>query len=148
MTREACAVPYLCVRNAPAALEFYKKAFGAEEVMRLSEPTGKVGHAEISIEGARVMLADEYPEHDHLSPESIGGTPVTIALNVSNVDGMVERARGAGAKVLRPPTDEFYGERSAKVADPFGHVWHIATTKEELSAEEMQRRYDELLAKK
>jgi PhnB protein len=132
--------PYLIVKGAPRAIEFYAKAFGAKEVYRLSEPSGKVGHAELEIGGARFMLADEYPDFGALSPVTIGGTPVSIHLYVADVDQTVAKAVEAGATLLRPLTDEFFGDRVAMVSDPFGHKWHLATRKEEVSPDEMQKR--------
>jgi PhnB protein len=143
----ASATPYLSVRNAAAALEFYKKAFGATEVMRLMQPDGRVGHAEISIEGARIMLADEFPEIDFKSPETLGGSTVHIQLNVPDVDAFVRRAIDAGATIVRPVEDQFYGARSGQLRDPFGYTWSVSTLRETLSNEEMQRRLDEMARK-
>jgi PhnB protein len=140
----ASATPYLSVRNATAALEFYKNAFGASEVTRLMQPDGRVGHAQIDIEGARVMLADEFPELGFKSPESLGGSPVHIHLDVKDVDAMARRAVAAGATVVRPVEDQFYGARSGQFRDPFGFIWSISTPKETLSTDEMQRRMDEM----
>jgi PhnB protein len=134
------AIPYLSIKGAAAALDFYKRAFGAREVMRISLPNGNVGHGEILIGEARIMLADEAPEYDILSPPTIGGTPVTINLYVPDVDSFVERAVGAGAKLVRPVEDQFYGDRGGKLEDPFGHMWWIASHIEDMSAEEMIRR--------
>ncbi len=139
--------PYLSIRNASAAMEFYKKAFGATEISRLIQPDGRVGHAEISIEGARIMLADEFPEIDFRSPESLGGSPVHIGLSVPDVDGLVRRAVDAGATLIRPVADQFYGERSGQLLDPFGYTWTISTHRETLSNQEMQRRLDEMARK-
>jgi PhnB protein len=139
-------IPYLHVKGAADAIAFYQKAFGAVETLRLAEPDGRIGHAEIQIDGARIMLADEFPEHGILGPQSLGGTSVGIHLTVPDVDALAERAMAAGAKLARPIKDEFYGERGGKLEDPFGHVWHVMTPIEEVSAEEMQRRYDALLA--
>ena len=138
------AIPYLCCRGAARALDFYAAAFGAVETMRLAEPSGRIGHAEITIEGARVMLSDEYPEMDVRSPQTIGGSPVMIHLYVSDVDAVAARAVAAGATLERPVADQFYGDRSGQLRDPFGHRWSIATRKEELSAEEITRRYRQL----
>jgi len=135
------ATPYLCCRDASRAIEFYKKAFGAEELMRLAEPSGKIGHAEIKIGAAVIMLADEYPEHDVRSPQIFGGSPVSIHLYVEDVDAIVSRAAAAGATVQRPPADQFYGDRSATLSDPFGHRWMFATHKEDVTPEEMGKRY-------
>jgi PhnB protein len=138
------ATPYLSIRNAAAALEFYKRAFGATEVSRLMQPDGRVGHAEINIGGARIMLADEFPEIDFRSPESFGGSPVRIQLEVQDVDAVVLQAVAAGARVVRPVQDQFYGERSGQLSDPFGYTWSISTTREVLTPAEMQRRIDEM----
>lgn len=139
------ATPYLCVRGAAAAIEFYKEVFGATEVMRLTEPAGRIGHAEIAIGESRLCLSDEYPEFGVLSPHALGGTPVRISLEVADSDEVVARALAAGAQLLRPVQDQFYGSRSGQVVDPFGHRWNISTLKQEMGVEEMQRRYDELL---
>jgi PhnB protein len=134
------AMPYLMVRGAADAIEFYKKAFGAEETMRFPAPENKIGHAEIKIEGACIALSDEWPGVGVSSPAQVGGTTVGIYIHVADVDAFVRRAEAAGAKVLRPPEDQFYGERSATLGDPFGHVWYVGTVKERLSPEEMLRR--------
>jgi PhnB protein len=139
------AVPYLCCKDAARAIEFYKQAFGATEVMRLAEPSGRIGHAEIKIGTALLMLADEYPEMDVRSPQSLGGSPVTIHLYVDDVDALADRAVGAGAKLLRPVADQFYGDRSGRLSDPFGHVWIISTHTEDVAPEEMQRRYQAMM---
>ena len=138
------ATPYLSVRDASAAIEFYKKAFGATEVMRFAQPGGRVGHAEIDIGGARIFLADEFPEIDFRSPESLGGSPVRIHLDVPNVDESARRAIAAGAAVVRPVADQFYGDRSGQFRDPFGYTWVLSTRKEDVSAAEMQRRIDDM----
>lgn len=141
------AIPYLSIQGAAEAIEFYKRAFGATEAMRLMDPNdGRVGHAELSINGAVVMLADEFPEMDFLGPRARGGSSVAIHLFVDGVDAVVERAVAAGAKLLRPVKDEFYGERSGKLEDPFGHIWMVSTVIEEVSPEEMQRRYEALFS--
>jgi PhnB protein len=137
--------PYLIVRNAAKAIEFYAKAFGAKEVFRLTEPQGKIGHAELRIGDSLFMLADEYPDFGALSPASIGGSPVTIHLYVEDVDRVVDGAAAAGAAVLRAVKDEFYGDRAGMIADPFGHKWHIATHTVDVSPQEMQRRWGEML---
>lgn len=137
--------PYLHFRDAAAALEFYKKAFGAVETLRLNGPGPKIGHAQILIGKAMVMLADEFPEFGALSPESVGGSPITLHLYVPDVDAFVNRAVDAGAKIVRPVRDEFYGSRTGQIADPFGYTWTVATHKEEVSAEEMQRRIDAMM---
>jgi PhnB protein len=132
--------PYLSVRGATRALEFYKQAFGATEVMRMPGPEGKLGHAEIQIGGSRVMLSDEYPEMQFMGPETRGGTTVHLHLYVKDVDAMAKRAVAAGAKLIRPVEDKFYGDRSGSVEDPFGHVWHLATHTEDLSETELRKR--------
>jgi PhnB protein len=139
--------PYLIVRDAAAAIDFYKRVFGAEETMRLAEPTGRIGHVEIKLGTAMVMLAEEYPERGVLSPLTYGGSGSFLHLHVANVDEMTELAANAGAKILAEPKTQFYGERSSKIQDPFGHVWMLGQHIEEVSPEEMQRRYTELLSK-
>src|SRR5262245_25842974 len=134
------ATPYLIVRNAAHAIEFYKKAFGATELMRMAEPNGRIGHAEIKVGDSPIMLADEVPEMGFRSPESLGGSPVSILLYVEEVDAVFNQAVAAGAKVQRPVADQFYGDRTGGVTDPFGHVWYIATHKEDVSPEEMRKR--------
>ena len=137
--------PYLTIKNAAAAVEFYKQIFGATEKMRMAEPDGKIGHAEIEIGNARIMISDEYPEIDVLGPESRGGSTVGLHILVDDVDKVFARAIAAGAKELKAVSDQFYGERSGKLADPFGHVWYIAMVKENLSDEEVQSRYEALM---
>jgi PhnB protein len=132
--------PYLCVKGGAEAIEFYKKAFGATEVMRMGAPDGKVGHAEIQIGDSRVMLADEFPEMGFLSPKTIGGSPVMMHVYVEDVDTTVSRATGAGAKLTRPVADQFYGDRAGQVEDPFGHRWYVSTHKEDLTPEEIDKR--------
>lgn len=133
-------IPYLVISGAARAIEFYKQAFGATEIMRFPAPGDKIGHAEIKIGDSVIMLADEYPEMGYRSPQSLGGTPVSIVLYVENVDRVVERAVKAGAKLEREVADQFYGDRNGTITDPFGHVWTVATHKEEVSVEEMKRR--------
>jgi PhnB protein len=132
--------PYLIVKGAAQAIEFYKEAFGAVELMRFGDPGGRIGHAEIKIGDSPIMLADEFPEMGVRSPQSIGGSAVCLVLYVEDVDRLFEQAAKAGAKVVRPLKDQFYGDRSGTVEDPFGHVWTIATHKEDVSTEEMRRR--------
>jgi PhnB protein len=132
--------PYLIVNGGAAAIEFYKKAFGAKEQFRMPGPDGKIGHAEIRIGDSMVMLADESQEVGAKAPKSVGGTPVSIVLYVEDVDRVFAQAVAAGAKVERPLADQFYGDRTGGVLDPFGHRWHIATHKEDVSEEEMKRR--------
>ena len=134
------ATPYLSIKGAADAIEFYKKAFGATEIMRVAGPDGRIGHAELKIGKAKFMLADEYPEMGFLSPRTLGGSPVTIHVYVEDVDALAGRAEAAGAKVRRPVADQFYGDRAGQLEDPFGHVWHFATHKEDVSSEEMQKR--------
>jgi uncharacterized glyoxalase superfamily protein PhnB len=136
---------YLHVKNAAKAIEFYIKAFGATEKFRLAEPSGRVGHAELDFGGTTLMLADEFPEYGIVGPQTIGGTSVSIHLHVDNADEMIRRAAAAGGKIEREPKDEFYGERSGVVRDPFGHRWLIGHNIEQVSTDEMQRRYTELL---
>ena len=133
--------PYLIVKGAAEALDFYKRAFGATERMRFAQPNGKIGHAEIQIGDSVIMLADEVPEMGFLGPQSTGGkTPVSICLYVENVDTLFKQAIAAGGKELRPLQDQFYGDRTGTLADPFGHVWTIATHIEDVSQEELERR--------
>lgn len=134
------ATPYLVVDGAERAIAFYQQAFGATEVMRLAMPGGKLGHAEVQLGESRIMLADEFPEWDARGPLTNGGTPVSIMLYVEDCDAIYARAVAAGATGLMPMQDQFYGDRSGSLRDPFGHKWHIATHKEELSQEEIQRR--------
>ena len=134
------ATPYLIVKDAARAIEFYKKAFGATELMRMPGSGGKIGHAEIKIGDSPIMLADEVPGMGFRSPESIGGSPVSILLYVEDVDSVFNEAVAAGAKVQRPVADQFYGDRTGGVTDPFGHVWYIATHKDDVSPEEMKKR--------
>lgn len=139
--------PALTVTDAAAAIEFYKKAFGAEELYRLIDPeSGKIGHAEITINGMLVMLADEFPEFNK-SPQTLGGTPVKFGLFCDNAEAAFERAVKAGAEVLRPLTDQFYGHRSATLRDPFGHEWTVSQEIERVAPEEMQRRWDAMVGK-
>ncbi len=135
-------ISYLRVKGAPQAISFYQKVFGAKETFRLSEPSGRVGHAELEIGGCKVMLSDEYPEHDILGPESLGGVAAAMYLQVDNVDQLWADVIAAGATVVTPLADQFYGERSGKIRDPFGHHWMLSETIEQLSMEEMQKRFD------
>jgi Uncharacterized protein conserved in bacteria len=132
--------PYLIINGAARALEFYKKAFGAEERVRMADPTGKIGHAEIQIGDSMVMLADEHPQMGYKGPSSPGVTPVSLHLYVQDVDAMGARAVAAGATVMRPIQDQFYGDRSGTFIDPFGHVWTISTHQEDIAPDEMARR--------
>lgn len=141
------ATPYMIVKGASDAIEFYKAAFGATELMRMDAPSGKVGHAEIRIGDSPIMLADEFPDMGALSPTTLGGSTTSFLLYVEDADAGFERAVAAGAKVLRPVRDQFYGDRSGTVEDPFGHKWTIATHKEDLSPEEMDERARVAMAK-
>jgi len=140
--------PYLICKGAAKAIEFYKQAFGATELFRMEGPGDSVGHAEIKIGDSPIMLADEFPEMQARSPESYGGSPVSIMLYVEDVDKVVERAVADGAKVVRPVQDQFYGDRNGTLTDPFGHTWTIATHKEDVSSAEMKRRADAMIANK
>ncbi|HZW21206.1 VOC family protein [Noviherbaspirillum sp.] len=135
--------PYLTIRNAAAALDFYKRAFGAEETFRVASPDGKVGHAEIRIGDSAIMLSDEFPEMGAQSPETIGGSPVMLHLYVENVDALVDQAVQAGGKLERPVADQFYGDRGGMITDPFGHKWWIATHVEDVPPDELERRSKE-----
>lgn len=132
--------PYLIVDGAAAAIEFYKKVFGATELMRMPAPGGRIGHAEITIGDSHVMLADENPEINARSPKSVGGTPLSLLVYVENTDKTVERALAAGAKLDRPVEDKFYGDRMGTIQDPFGHQWHVGTHIEDVTPEEMKKR--------
>ena len=132
--------PYLIVNDGGRALDFYQRAFGAKEQMRMPQPDGRIGHAEIQIGDSRIMLADEFPEMDARSPKSIGGSPVSIMLYVEDVDAVFQQAIAAGARGVRPVADQFYGDRLGSLEDPFGHKWHIATHTEDLSLDEIKKR--------
>ena len=134
------ATPYLIVTGAASALEFYKQAFGAVELFRMAAPDGRIGHAEMQIGDSRIMLADEFPDMGFRSPQSLGGTPVGLMLYVEDVDARFSRAVAAGAKVVRPVKDQFYGDRSGTLTDPFGHSWTLATHIEDLTMAEVQKR--------
>ena len=133
---------YLHVADAMKAIEFYKTVLGAKEKFRLTGPGGRIGHAELDFGGTTLMLADEFPEYGIKGPTAYGGTTVTIHLHVDDADAVIKRAAEAGATVEMEPTDQFYGERSGIVRDPFGHRWNIGHHIEDVSPEEMQRRYD------
>jgi len=134
--------PYLIIKGAAQAIDYYKKVFGATEVFRMDQPGGKVGHAELKIGNSHIMLADENPNlgQGHASAASIGASPVSLYLYIPDVDGVVERAVAEGAKILKPVQDQFYGDRSGFIQDPFGHLWGIATHVEDVSPEEMAER--------
>ncbi len=138
--------PYLIINGAAKAIEYYKEAFGAKEVVRMDGPDGRVGHAELQIGDSRIMLADENPQMGagHNSAASIGGSPVSIYLYLPDVDRVVERAVAAGAKILKPVQDQFYGDRSGFLQDPFGHLWGVATHVEDVSPQEMKERMKKL----
>ena len=138
--------PYLHVSGADAAIEFYKSVLAAEERMRMPAPEGKVGHAELEIGDAVVMLADEFPDMDVRGPKSIGGTPVTIHVYVDDADATFEAAMAAGARSLRPVENRFYGDRTGEFEDPFGHRWSVATHVEDVPPEEMEKRMSEAMA--
>ncbi|HXG87516.1 MAG TPA: VOC family protein [Vicinamibacterales bacterium] len=132
--------PYLIVRGATKAIDFYKEVFGATELMRMDAPGGKIGHAEIKVGDSTLMLADENPQWGSESPELLGGSPVQLMIYVDDCDATFKKAIATGAVEVRPLKDQFYGDRSGSVTDPFGHNWTIATHKEDLSPEEMGRR--------
>ena len=131
---------YLIVDGAPAAIDFYKKAFGAKEIGRFQNPDGKIGHADVMIGGGHVMLADASPEMGARPPAAFGGSPVSLCIYVEDVDKIVERTVAAGAKVTRPVADQFYGDRTGGLTDPFGHSWYVMTHVEDVSMEEMEKR--------
>ncbi len=132
--------PYLIIKGAADAIEFYKKAFGATELFRFPTPDGKIGHAEIKIGDSPIMLADEVTEMGYKSPQTLGGSPVSLGIYVEDVDTIFNQAVTAGASIREALQDKFYGDRIGTLVDPFGHVWHVATHKEDVSPEEMERR--------
>ncbi|HEY6931419.1 MAG TPA: VOC family protein [Thermoanaerobaculia bacterium] len=132
--------PYLIIRGAAKAIDFYTKAFGAKETGRFPGPDGKIGHADLIIGGGHIMLADESPEMGHKSPDALGATPVSLVIYVDNADDVVKKAVAAGGKLTRPVEDQFYGDRAGEVRDPFGHVWHVMTHIEDVSEQEMMKR--------
>jgi PhnB protein len=136
---------YLCVNDAKAAIDYYVKVFGATEKFRLTEPSGRIGHAELDFNGITLMLSDEYPECEIRAPRAFGGTTVTIHLHVDDADALIQRAVDAGATLDMAPKDQFYGERSGVVRDPFGHRWNIGHSIETLTPEEMQQRYTAMM---
>ncbi len=135
----------ICTSGARRAIDFYTTVLGATEKFRLTEPGGRIGHAELDFAGTTLMLADEFPEYDIKGPESRGGTSVTIHLHVDDADEVIARAVDAGATLQIPPTDQFYGERSGSFLDPFGHRWNIGHSIEEVTPDEMQRRYTAMM---
>lgn len=138
--------PHLVAQDAAAALAFYVRAFGAVERYRLVEPSGKIGHAEITVGDTVVMVCDEYPDFGAVSPAAYGGSPIKLLIYVDDCDAVVGRAVAAGATLLRPVKDQFHGDRSGMVVDPAGFTWTIATRREDVSPEEMQRRFTAALA--
>jgi PhnB protein len=140
------AFPYLRVKDAGAAIAFYVRAFGAKEKFRLTEPSGRIGHAELLFGPMTLMLSDEYPEAGIVGPQSLGGTSFSVHLHVDDADRAIARAIEAGATPVRPATDQFYGERGGTVRDPFGHEWLLGHEIEKVSPEEMQRRYTAMMS--
>jgi len=140
--------PYLVMKGASAAIDYYKKVFGATERMRMDAPGGMIGHAEITVGSSVIMLADESPDMGFRGPKTFGGTPVSLMLYVPNVDEVFKRAVDAGAKQLRPVENQFYGDRMGTLEDPFGHVWSIGTHVEDVAPEEMSRRAQEKMKQK
>ncbi|MGH9012586.1 MAG: VOC family protein [Acidimicrobiia bacterium] len=136
---------YLVIDGASDAIDFYKDVFGASERMRMGDPSGKVGHAELAIGDSVIMLADEYPEMDAVGPKTVGGTPVTMSVYVEDVDATFDRAVKAGAKALRPVENQFYGDRSGQFLDPFGHKWSVASHIEDVPPDEMAKRAAEAM---
>jgi len=140
--------PYVAIKNAAKALEFYKEAFGATEVYRLMMPDGRLGHAEIRLGDSMIMLGDEFPEYGGKAPDTLGGSPVSIYLYVEDVDAFFRKALAAGTKERKPVMDQFYGDRSGQLEDPFGHRWWVATHKEDVAPEEIQKRAQAMFAAK
>ena len=132
--------PYLFVDDAAAAIEFYASVFGATERLRMPAPGGRIGHAELQLGDSLLMVADEFPEMGGRSPRTVGGSPVIVSVYVEDVDAVFERAVQAGATALRPVEDQFYGDRTAQLEDPFGHQWSVATHVEDVPPDEMERR--------
>jgi PhnB protein len=134
---------HFITRDAAQAIDFYKAAFGAQEIFRMTDPSdGRVGHAELRFGETLMMIADEYPDFGAVSPDTVGGSPVTFHLDTSSTDGMVERALAAGATLLRAAADQSFGERIAQVMDPYGHRWTLSQKIEEVGPAEMQRRWE------
>jgi PhnB protein len=145
MSADPVMSAYIVVAGAADAIYFYSKVFGAVERMRLAEPSGRVGHAEVVIGDSVLMIADEYPELGFVGPRALGGSPVSLHLRVDDVDAVSMAAEQAGATIERAPEEQFYGARSATLIDPFGHRWTIQTPTEDVSAEEVQRRFDAMM---
>jgi PhnB protein len=141
------AIPYLIVNGATKAIEFYQRAFGAVQKERMTMPDGRIGHAELRIGDAVIMLADEFPDMKIVGPQTLGGSPVGILIYVEDVDARFAQAVAAGAAIQRPLKDQFYGDRSGTVVDPFGHVWNLATHKEDVPPELMKQRMAESMKK-
>jgi PhnB protein len=135
--------PYLIIKGAADAIDFYKRVLGAKESMRMPAPDGRIGHAELTIGDSHVMLADEYPEMGHRSPQTLGGAGVSLMVYLERVDEVFKQALAAGAKEVQPVKDQFYGDRSGTFQDPFGHVWTLSTHVEDVPPEEMQRRVEQ-----
>ena len=140
------ATPYLAIKDGMKAVEFYKKAFGASETYKLTMPDGRLGHAEIQLGDSVIMRSDEFPEFGGKAPPTLGGSPVAIHLYVEDVDAFFKKAVAAGAKERKPVADQFYGDRSGQLEDPYGHLWWVATRKEDVSPEEMQKRINAMFA--
>ncbi len=132
--------PYLIIKGAAEAIEYYKKSFGATELFRMPAPDGKIGHAEIKIGDSPIMLSDEHPDLGHVGPQTLGGTPVGIMIYVDDVDTMFKKAISGGGQEIKPLQDQFYGDRSGTLKDPFGHLWTVATHVEDVAPEEMEKR--------
>ena len=132
--------PYLIIKGAAEAIEYYKKSFGATELFRMPTPDGKIGHAELKIGDSPIMLSDEHPDLGHVGPQTLGGTSVGIMIYVDDVDTIYKRAISGGGQEIRPLQDQFYGDRSGTLKDPFGHMWTVATHVEDVAPEEMQKR--------
>ena len=143
-----CVTPYLIIRGAAKAIEFYQRVFGATEVMRIPMPEGKIGHAEIRIGDSVIMIADEFPDMGARSPEAFGGSPVSMLIYMEGVDAVVSQALAAGATLQRPIEDKFYGDRAGTIVDPFGHTWVLSMHVEDVSPKEMQKRMNALYGPK
>jgi PhnB protein len=140
------ATPYLFVQGAANAIDFYKSAFKAKEVMRMPAPGGRVRHAQIKIGDSNIMISDESPDMGAVGPKSLGGSPVMLYLYVKDVDAVMAQAVAAGAKIVHPVKDQYYGDRSGGLEDPFGHLWHVATHKEDVPLKELRKRAETAMA--